>query len=213
MMSNSTDSLLELVGTILYSDIVTILVWLNASKTLWVNKSNLLLSSILETWHTPLTLVIGNVFAKRLAPTNQTPSPTVAPTTSPTRSPTIPNLRTVKTIPTTNLPLLDPIPIPIPIITTTSPESPPTLTPTPATPINPPTPISFKTANLHRKNISVEWTTTYVCIAVIPVTKLVSARNRVHHLPRPKDALQRPRKRRLPLLQKKIRQPSRLRTS
>src|SRR5271170_1327048 len=209
MMSNSTDSLLELVGTILYSDIVTILVWLNASKTLWVNKSNLLPSSILETWHTPLTLVIGNVFAKRLAPTNQTPSPTVTPTTSPTRSPTTPNPLTVKTIPTTNLPLPDPIPIP----TTTSPKNPPTPTPTLATPINPPTPISFKTANLHCKNVSVEWTTTYVCIAVIPVTKLVSARNRVHHLPRPKDALQRPRKRRLPLLQKKIRQPSRLRTN
>src|SRR5277367_5623760 len=108
-MLNSIDSLFAPVGTTLYSVIVTILVWPNASKTLWVNKSNLLLSKTPRNWHTPSMLAIGNVSAKGLAPTNQPPSPTIVPTTSPTGSPTATlNPPAATTIPTSPLP--EPIP-------------------------------------------------------------------------------------------------------
>src|SRR5271156_1052303 len=140
-MLNSIDSLFAPVGTALYSVIVTILVWPNASKTLWVNKSNLLLSKTPRNWHTPLMLAIGNVSAKSLAPTNQPPSPPILPTTSPTGSPTATlNPPAATTIPTSPLP--EPIPIPTPIPTTTSPANLPRVLPT-----NPPPPTSERTAN------------------------------------------------------------------
>src|ERR1700678_558782 len=141
MTLSSTVSLLKLVGTMLYSAIVTTLAWPNTLRISWANRPNLPLLTTLENWHTQSTLVTGNDFEKRTIPTRPIPNPTVIPTTSPTR--TILKPRAVDIIQTNPLPLLNPTPIPT---ITTSPVNHPR---TPAVPTSLPIPTSLRTVNSH----------------------------------------------------------------
>src|ERR1700678_3462633 len=209
MMLSSTVSLLKLVGTMLYSAIVTTLAWPNTLRISWANKPNIPLLTTLENSHTQSTLATGNDFEKRTVQTRPIPSPTVAPTTSPTR--TILKPRAVDIIQTNPLPLLNPTPIPIPIPTiTTNPVNHPR---TPTVPTSPPIPTSLRTVNSHLKNANVVWTTSCACIVVKPVIKLATVISKAHHLPKLRLVLPKLRKRRHQLLQKKIKQPPELRTS
>src|ERR1700678_112791 len=212
MMLSSTVSLLKLVGTMLYSAIVTTLAWPNTLRISWANKPNIPLLTTLENSHTQSTLATGNDFARRTVPTRPIPNPTIVPTTSPTR--TILKPRAVDIIQTNPLPLLNPIPIPIPIPlpipTITSPVNHPR---TPAVPTRPPMPTNLRTVNSHLKNANVVWTTSCACIVVKPVIKLATVISKAHHLPKLRLVLPKLRKRRHQLLQKKIKQPPELRTS
>src|ERR1700678_66267 len=123
MMLSSTVSLLKLVGTMLYSAIVTTLAWPNTLRISWANKPNIPLLTTLENSHTQSTLTTGNDFEKRTVPTRPIPNPTIVPTTSPTR--TILKPRAVDIIQTNPLPLLNPTPIPIPIPIPNRIQSPP----------------------------------------------------------------------------------------
>src|ERR1700678_498359 len=206
MMLSSTVSLLKLVGTMLYSAIVTTLAWPNTLRISWANKPNIPLLTTLENSHTQSTLATGNDFEKRTVPTRPIPNPTIVPTTSPTR--TILKPRAVDIIQTNPLPLLNPtpipIPIPIPIPTITSPVNHPR---TLAVPTSPPIPTSLRMVNSHLKNANVVWTTSCACIVVKPVIKLATVISKAHHLPRLRLVLPKLRKRRHQLLQKKIKQP------
>src|ERR1700678_2112578 len=141
MTLSSTVSLLKLVGTMLYSAIVTTLAWPNTLRISWANRPNLPLLTTLENKHTQSTLVTGNDFEKRTVPTKPIPNPTIVLTTSPTRA--ILKPRAVDIIQKNPLPLLNPtpipiqtpIPIPIPIPTITGPVNHPR---TPAVPTGPP---------------------------------------------------------------------------
>src|ERR1700678_4234670 len=209
MMLSSTVSLLKLVGTMLYSAIVTTLAWPNTLRISWANKPNIPLLTTLENSHTQSTLATGNDFEKRTVPTRPIPNPTIVPTTSPTR--TILKPRAVDIIQTNPLPLLNPTPtpIPIPIPTITSPVNHPR---PPAVPTSPPMPTNLRTVNSHLKNDNVVWTTSCACIVVKPVIKLATVISKAHHLPKLRLVLPKLRKRRHKLLQKKIKQPPELRT-
>src|ERR1700678_183277 len=200
MMLSSTVSLLKLVGTMLYSAIVTTLAWPNTLRISWANKPNIPLLTTLENSHTQSTLATGNDFEKRTVPTRPIPNPTIVPTTSPTR--TILKPRAVDIIQTNPLPLLNPTPIPIPTIT--SPVNHPR---TPAVPTSLPIPTSLRMVNSHLKNANVVWTTSCACIVVKPVIKLATVISKAHHLPKLRLVLPKLRKRRHQLLKKRLSSP------